>query len=112
MQALAALDQAGRLSPRPPASYLEILREIRFGQGRWPRVGVDLPTGVGIDPGYSRARMWNAAALAAAGQIEECRVGSRRAAGVEPGRDADAADLCLPFTDSNEASMATKRTQC
>jgi TolB-like protein/DNA-binding winged helix-turn-helix (wHTH) protein/Flp pilus assembly protein TadD len=68
--ALSALGQATRLSPRPPASYLEILGEIQFTQGNYQSSASTFQRVLDVNPGYSRARMWNAAALASAGQID------------------------------------------
>ena len=107
--ALAALDQAGRLSPRPPASYLEILGEIQFGQGRYRESASTFQRVLGINPGYSRARMWNAAALAAAGQIESAEWEVDELLVSSPGVTLTRLTYAFPFTDSNEASMATKR---
>ena len=66
-EALPALESAMRLNPRPPASYLEILGEIRFVQGRYTESASTFQQVLDINPGYTRARMWNAAALARAG---------------------------------------------
>jgi adenylate cyclase len=68
--ALSALEQATRLSPRPPASYLEILGEIQFTQGNYQSSASTFQRVLEVNPGYSRARMWNAAALASAGQTD------------------------------------------
>jgi TolB-like protein/DNA-binding winged helix-turn-helix (wHTH) protein/Tfp pilus assembly protein PilF len=68
--ALSALEQATRLSPRPPASYLEILGEIQFTQGNDEASASTFQRVLEVNPGYSRARMWNAAALASAGQTD------------------------------------------
>lgn len=66
-KALSALQRAIRLNPRPPASYLEILGEIHFAQGRYEESASTFQRVLGINPGYLRARMWNVAALARAG---------------------------------------------
>jgi TolB-like protein/DNA-binding winged helix-turn-helix (wHTH) protein/Tfp pilus assembly protein PilF len=68
--ALTALEQAMRLSPRPPASYLEILGEIQFTQGRYRESASTFQEVLNVNPAYSRARMWNAAALVGAEQVE------------------------------------------
>ena len=65
-KALSALEKAMRLNPRPPASYLEILGEIRFVQGRYGESASTFQRVLNINPGYARARMWNVAALARA----------------------------------------------
>jgi TolB-like protein/DNA-binding winged helix-turn-helix (wHTH) protein/Tfp pilus assembly protein PilF len=68
--ALSALEQAMRLSPRPPASYLEILGEIQFTQGRYRESASTFQKVLHVNPAYSRARMWNAAALVGAEQVD------------------------------------------
>lgn len=69
-QALAALERAMRLSPRPPASYLEILGEIRLTQARHGESSSTFQEVLDVNPGYTRARMWNAAALALGGLVD------------------------------------------
>ncbi|MGB5835078.1 MAG: winged helix-turn-helix domain-containing protein [Thiohalocapsa sp.] len=69
-EAFDALERATRLSPRPPASYLEILGEIQFAQRKYPESASTFQRVLQINPGYARARMWNAAALARAGLID------------------------------------------
>ncbi len=66
-KAETALENAMRLNPRPPASYLEILGEIRFAQGRYDESAAAFQRVLAINPGYTRARLWNAAALARVG---------------------------------------------
>jgi TolB-like protein/DNA-binding winged helix-turn-helix (wHTH) protein/Tfp pilus assembly protein PilF len=66
-KALSALERAMRLNPRPPASYLEILGEIRFVQDRYEDSASTFQRVLAVNPGYLRARMWNAAALARTG---------------------------------------------
>ena len=66
-EALTALEKAMRLNPRPPASYLEILGEIRFAQGWYGESASTFQRVLDVNPDYTRARMWNAAALARAG---------------------------------------------
>ena len=55
-----------RLNPRPPASYLEILGEIRFTQSKFEESASTFQEVLNVNPGYVRARLWNAAALARA----------------------------------------------
>ena len=72
-----------RLNPRPPASYLEILGEIYFAQGRYKDSAHTFQNVLEINPAYLRARLWNAAALVRAGsrdlaewEIDEALVAS------------------------------------
>ena len=66
-KAVLALNMAMRLHPRPPASYLEILGEIYFVQGRYIDSSNTFQDVLEINPAYLRARLWNAAALVLAG---------------------------------------------
>jgi TolB-like protein/DNA-binding winged helix-turn-helix (wHTH) protein/Tfp pilus assembly protein PilF len=66
-KAMSALNMAMRLNPRPPASYLEILGEIYFVQGRYQDSASMFQQVLDVNPAYLRARLWNAAALVRAG---------------------------------------------
>jgi TolB-like protein/Tfp pilus assembly protein PilF len=66
-KAMSALNMAMRLNPRPPASYLEILGEIYFVQGRYEDSASTFQQVLDVNPAYLRARLWNAAALVRAG---------------------------------------------
>jgi len=82
-KAILALNMAMRLNPRPPASYLEILGEIYFSQGRYKDSAKTFQDVLAINPAYLRARLWNAAALVRSGspdlaewEIDEALVAS------------------------------------
>jgi TolB-like protein/DNA-binding winged helix-turn-helix (wHTH) protein/Tfp pilus assembly protein PilF len=82
-KAILALKMAMRLNPRPPASYLEILGEIYFAQGRYKNSADTFQSVLDTNPAYLRARLWNAAALVRAGsgdlaewEIDEAMVAS------------------------------------
>jgi adenylate cyclase len=107
--ALSALEQAGRLSPRPPASYLEILGEIQFTQGQYRESASTFQRVLEINPGYSRARMWNAAALAATGRIDSAEWEVDELLISSPGVTLARLAYAFPFSDSNKAGTATKR---
>lgn len=62
-KAILVLNMAMRLNPRPPASYLEILGEIYFAQGRYKDATNTFQNVLDINPAYLRARLWNAASL-------------------------------------------------
>jgi len=70
-EAITALERAMRLNPRPPASYLEILGEIRFAQARYGESAATFQRVLDLNPDYTRARMWSAAALARAGAWDQ-----------------------------------------
>ena len=69
-EAVDAMKKAMRLNPRPTASYLEVLGEIRFVQGRFDESAAVFERVLDINPDYTRARMWLAAALARAGATD------------------------------------------
>jgi len=69
-EALSSLQIAMRLNPRPPASYLEILGEIQFVEHAYDESAATFRRVLYINPDYTRARMWSAAALARAGSSE------------------------------------------
>ena len=62
--ALAAMEKAMGLNPRPTASYLEVLGEIRFAQRRYGESVSLFERVLEINPNHMRARMWIAVALA------------------------------------------------
>lgn len=97
--ARAALDQATRLSPRSPASYLEILGEIQYTQGRYRESASTFQKVLDINPGYSRARMWNAAALASAGLLERARWETDELLTTNPGLTIERLKFAFPFSD-------------
>lgn len=69
-RAMSELNMAMRLNPRTPASYLEILGEIYFVQGRYDDSASTFRQVLDINPDYLRARLWSAAALVRAGSRE------------------------------------------
>ncbi len=98
-KALAALDRAMRLNPTPPASYLEILGEIRFVQGRYDDAAANFQRVLGVNPGYLRARMWNAAALDWAGHRDLAGWEAVELLVASPGLSLARLDFAFPFRD-------------
>jgi adenylate cyclase len=105
-KAQASLEQAMRLNPRPPASYLEILGEIQFAQGRYQDSASTFQRVLRINPGYLRARMWNAAALVQAGseglakwEVDELLIAS-------PHLTLKRLEFAFPFKDSRTSDRA------
>jgi TolB-like protein/DNA-binding winged helix-turn-helix (wHTH) protein/Tfp pilus assembly protein PilF len=70
-EAMAAMQAALRLNPQPSGSYLEVLGEIEFAQGRLADAAATFRRVLEINPNYLRARMWLAATLARAGAAAE-----------------------------------------
>jgi len=98
-EASSALERAMSLNPRPPASYLEILGEIRFVQGRFRDAASTFERVLAVNPGYTRARMWNAAALASAGLMGEAEWEAAELLAVSPGFALNRLESAFPFKD-------------
>ncbi len=98
-RALSALEKAMRLNPRPPASYLEILGEIRFVQGRYGESASTFQRVLDINPGYTRARMWNAAALARAGSMDAAAWEATELLVANPNSALARLEFAFPFKD-------------
>jgi TolB-like protein/DNA-binding winged helix-turn-helix (wHTH) protein/Tfp pilus assembly protein PilF len=98
-RAMSALEQAMRLNPRPPASYLEILGEIQFTKGRFEESSTTFQRVLGYNPGYTRARMWNAAALAMAGLVDLAEWEVTELLIANPGFSLARLDFAFPFKD-------------
>jgi Flp pilus assembly protein TadD len=99
--ALLAMEQALRLNPRPTASYLEVLGEIRFAQGRFADSVAVFERVLDINPNYARARMWLAAALAQAGALDEARWEATELAVLSPDFALEHLDFAFPFKDEH-----------
>jgi TolB-like protein/DNA-binding winged helix-turn-helix (wHTH) protein/Tfp pilus assembly protein PilF len=98
-EAESALTRAMRLNPRPPASYLEILGEIRFVQGRYAESAATFERVLSVNPTYSRARMWGTAALALAGARDQAQWEAIELQAVSPGFSLSRLRFAFPFKD-------------
>ncbi len=98
-KALSVLERAMRLNPRPPASYLEILGEIHFAQGRYEESASTFQRVLDINPGYLRARMWNAAALAESGAMDKAEWEVSELLTASPDLALTRLELAFPFKD-------------
>lgn len=99
VDALSALNKAMYLNPRPPASYLEILGEIRFTQGRYEESASTFQRVLDINPGYSRARMWSTAALALAGLGDRAEWEAAELLATSPDFALERLAFAFPFKD-------------
>jgi TolB-like protein/DNA-binding winged helix-turn-helix (wHTH) protein/Tfp pilus assembly protein PilF len=104
-EALAALEKAMRLNPRPPASYLEILGEIRFVQRRYDESASVFRQVLDINPDYTRARMWLAAALAHAGAGDNASWEADELMVSTPGLTLARLDAAFPFKDPRQLDV-------
>jgi len=97
--ALSALNKAMDLNPSPPASYLEILGEIRFTQARYEESAAIFQEVLDINPGYSRARMWSMAALALAGLEDSAEWEAAELLAASPDISLERLEFAFPFKD-------------
>ena len=97
--ALAAMETAMRLNPRPTGSYLEVLGEIRFVQGRYAESADVFRQVLDINPAYTRARMWRAAALALAGEIDQAEWEADELRVLSPDFSLARLEFAFPFRD-------------
>jgi adenylate cyclase len=98
-QAFSALEKAMRLNPRPPASYLEILGEIRLTQARHGESSSTFQEVLDVNPGYTRARMWNAAALGLSGAVDLAEWEVAELLVANPGLTLTRLEFAFPFKD-------------
>ena len=98
-KAALALNMAMRLNPRPPASYLEILGEIYFAQGRYEDAANTFQNVLDINPAYLRARLWNAAALFHAGSPDLAEWEMNEALVASPKLTLARLEFAFPFKD-------------
>jgi len=101
-EALAALEKALRLNPRPPGSYLEILGEIRFVQNKYDESASTFQRVLDINPNYTRARMWIAAALAHAGARDRAEWEATELLVLNPDLTLARLEFAFPFSDPRE----------
>ena len=105
-KAMSALNMAMRLNPRPPASYLEILGEIYFVQGRYEDSASTFQQVLDINPAYLRARLWNAAALVRAGSPERASWEVEEALTASPALTMARLAFAFPFKNPRTEEMA------
>jgi len=104
-QAAAALQKAMRLNPSAPASYLEILGEIRFVQRRYEESVDAFQRVLRINPDYMRARMWLAAALAFAGSIDDAEWEVAELLALSPDLTISRLAFAFPFKNPRELDL-------
>ncbi len=98
-EAQRSIDQAMRLNPRATASYLEIEGEIRFVQRRFEDSAAVFAQVLAINPNYMRARMWNAAALALAGDVDQAEWEATELRVLNPEFSLQRLAFAFPFKD-------------
>jgi TolB-like protein/DNA-binding winged helix-turn-helix (wHTH) protein/Tfp pilus assembly protein PilF len=99
VKALASMEMAMRLNPRPTASYLEVLGEIRFAQGQYAESVSLFERVLDINPNYTRARMWIAAALAHAGSRDRADWEATELLVLSPDFTLTRLEFAFPFKD-------------
>ncbi|MEN8132286.1 MAG: winged helix-turn-helix domain-containing protein [Pseudomonadota bacterium] len=110
-EARTLMDQAMRLNPRPTASYLEVLGEIRFAQGQYDESVVMFDRVLHINPNYMRARMWITAILAYTGAVDRAEWEATELMVLSPGFSISQLEFAFPFKDPRvrEALLAGLR---
>ncbi len=101
-EALAAMREALHLNSRPSASYLEVLGEIQFVQRRYADAAETLEQALQINPEYMRARMWYAAALSQAGDLDAAQWEATQLKVQHPEFRLARLALAFPFKDERE----------
>ena len=104
-EALASLEKALRLNPRPTASYLEVLGEIRFVQGLYDESVSIFERVLNINPNYTRARMWFAAALAHADGVERAQWEAIELMVLNPQFSLTQLEFAFPFKDPRQLDV-------
>jgi adenylate cyclase len=104
-EALASLDIAIRLNPRAPASYLEILGEIRFVQGFYGESASLFERVLDINPNYTRARMWIVAAFAHTGAIGRAEWEAIELIVLNPHFSLKHLEFAFPFKDPRQLDV-------
>jgi len=98
-EALLAMEQAMRLNPRPTASYLEVLGEIRFVQRRYGESAAVFERVLDINPNYMRARMWLVTALVHAGAADRTEWEATELMVLSPEFSLKRLEFAFPFQD-------------
>lgn len=98
-EALPAMEKAMRLNPRPTASYLEVLGEIRFVQHRYADAASVFEAVLNINPNYMRARMWMVTALAQAGATDRAEWEAIELMVLSPEFTLKRLEFAFPFKD-------------
>jgi len=101
-EALTSMEMAMRLNPRPTASYLEVLGEIRFVLGQYKESVSIFERVLNINPNYTRARMWNVAALAHAGFRDRADWEAIELLILNPNFTLTRLEFAFPFQDPRE----------
>lgn len=100
-EALAVLETAMRLNPVIPASYSEILGEIRFSEGNYTDALVEFERALQINPTHMRARMWLVTTLAQTGSLDEARWQAVELTLLNPDFSLARLQYAFPFIDQS-----------
>jgi len=100
-EALAVLETAMRLNPVIPASYSEILGEIRFSQGNYTDALAEFERALQINPTHMRARMWLVTALAQTGSLDEAQWQAGELTLLNPDFSLARLQYAFPFIDQS-----------
>lgn len=98
-EALTVLDNAMRLNPIIPASYSEILGEIRFSQGHYADALAEFERALLINPVHMRARMWLVTTLVQSDSLDEAQWQAEELMQLNPDFTLKQLQYAFPFLD-------------
>jgi adenylate cyclase len=96
---LVNMERAVRLNPRVPAIYRAVRGVLHYENGDIDRALVDFEAAVEISPGYQLARVWLAAAYAAADRPEDAEWETREILALDPGFSVSHVRRAFPIKD-------------
>jgi len=98
-QALAVMETAMRLNPRPPFPYLSALAETYFSMGRYEKAASISSETLQRNPTGQRLRLFMAASLAQLGRVEDAAWEIQELLLLEPGLTTGRARDIAPYRD-------------
>lgn len=98
-EGLASMEQAVRLNPRIPSVYRVIRGALHYAQADLDKAIEDLEVAVEVNPSFQNARIWLAAAYAAAGRIEDAQWQSSEILALNPDFSSSHSLWAFPIRD-------------
>lgn len=98
-EGLASMEKAVRLNPRIPSVYRLLRGALHYAHADLEKAIADLESAVEISPSYQNARIWLAAAYAAAGRIEDAQWQSSEILALHPDFSSSRSLWAFPIRD-------------
>lgn len=98
-EGLASMEQAVRLNPRIPSVYRVVRGALHYAQADLDKAIADLEIAVEVNPSFQNARIWLAAAYAAAGRIEDAQWQSSEILALNPDFSSSHSLWAFPIRD-------------